>query len=155
MQLQLPLFTPDTKLVNSSVGIYERDGLVYYLHNCTPIFCHEKGNMDHYRFIVGSLVVNGLCTSSELSKCLGVSQRNINRYARRYREEGGYGFFNPTDNRGKCHRMSAEKLEQAQHYLDSGMSQQRTGREINVSECTIRYHIKNGNLKKKVRQKQQ
>lgn len=40
MQTQLPFFPPTTKLVNSSVGIYENDEFVYYLHNGNPIYCH-------------------------------------------------------------------------------------------------------------------
>jgi hypothetical protein len=40
MQIQLPIFPTDTKLINQSVGFREQDGIVYYLHNGNPIYCH-------------------------------------------------------------------------------------------------------------------
>ena len=42
MQMQLPFFLTDTKLINSTLGFREQDGIVYYLHNGNPIFCHCK-----------------------------------------------------------------------------------------------------------------
>ncbi|MDN5307369.1 MAG: hypothetical protein PWP16_732, partial [Eubacteriaceae bacterium] len=56
MQTQLPFFPSTTKLVNSSVGIYEHDEFVYYLHNGNPIYCHGLNDKNSYRFILGNLV---------------------------------------------------------------------------------------------------
>jgi len=41
-------------------------------------------------------------------------------------------------------------LLQAQHLLDDGISQLKTAKILGVSESSIRYHLKNGNLKKKL-----
>lgn len=66
MQLQLPFFPTDTKLINETLGFREQDGTVYYLHNGNPIYCHDKGDRKGYHFALANLVVNRLCKISEL-----------------------------------------------------------------------------------------
>ena len=149
MQLQLPIFPEKTKLINASVGFFSKDDTVFYLHNGSPILCHKKGDIDNYRFIVAALIEAGLCEAGELSKALGVSHRNINRYHKQFREKGAKSFFNKTDRRGKCYQLTDEKKQNAQELLDSGLSNVSTARQLGVSECSIRYHLKQGNLKKK------
>ena len=38
MQLLLPIFPNDATLINESVGVYERDGIVQYLVNGLPVY---------------------------------------------------------------------------------------------------------------------
>lgn len=149
MQLQLPIFPESTKLINATVGFFLKDGIVYYLHNGSPIFCHKKEDKDSFRYIVANLIETGLCKAGELSKVIGISHRNVNRYYKKYREKGAKSFFNKTDRRGKCYQLTDEKMVEAQELLDSGLSNVRTARQLGVSECSIRYHLKRGNLKKK------
>jgi hypothetical protein len=82
MQMQLPLFPNSTNLINFCVGFFEKEGFVYYLHNGSPIYCHEKNDLNSYRYIMANLIVTKLCTPSELANALGVSNRNIQRYAK-------------------------------------------------------------------------
>ncbi|MCF6356711.1 MAG: hypothetical protein L3J54_02795 [Draconibacterium sp.] len=77
MQMQLPIFPANTKLINTSVGVFEKDDFVYYLHNGSPIHCHSKNDLNSYRYITADLVVAGLCKPSEIAKALGVGNRNI------------------------------------------------------------------------------
>jgi len=62
MQLQLPFFPEHTRYINSTLGLFEKEGYVYYLHNGSPIYCHLKEDRNSYRFIVGNLICNKLCT---------------------------------------------------------------------------------------------
>lgn len=149
MQLQLPIFPSTTKMLSSTWGVFEKDKFVYYLHNGSPVHVHEKNNFNMYRFITATLIENHSCSASDLSKVFGVGVRNFERYAKRLRDFGTNGFFNPKDSRGQCHKMTSDKLTEAQKYLNLGYSQMRTAREINVNEASIRYHIKKGTLKKK------
>jgi len=149
MQMQLPLFPPSTKLINPTLGFYENEGFVYYLHNGSPIFCHKQEDILAYRYICGNLVFNRLCTAVDLAKALGVNKRNIERYAVAIREHGIGHYLNKKDRRGQCHKMTPDILEKAQGLIDSGKSQLKTARTLGVSESSIRNHIKNGNLKKK------
>lgn len=150
MQLQLPIFPKTTKMLSATWGVFEKDNFVYYLHNGSPVHVHEKENLNTYRFVTATLIKNHSCSASSLSKVFGVGVRNFERYAKRLRDFGPEAFFKPNDGRGKCHKMTSDKITDAQKYLDLGYSQMRTAKEINVNEASIRYHIKKGTLKKKV-----
>jgi hypothetical protein len=149
MQAQLPFFPTDTKLINDSVGLREQDGTVYYLHNGNPIFCHLKDDRNAYRFSLANLVVNGLCTISELSVALGEGRKNIERYAKSYREQGAEYFFWRKERRGQCYKMTVDKLAAIQMELDLGLSIYRIALNQDISEAAISYHLRNGNFKKK------
>ncbi len=149
MQMQLPIFPPTTRLINSSVGVFEKDDFVYYLHNGSPIFCHSKTDTNNYRYITGNLVNTGLCTPIEIARTLGVSNRNIQRYAKALREKGSDWFFNRPDNRGSCHKMTDEILERAQKMIDDFYSVNDVAKLLGVTEGALRYHIKKGTIKKK------
>jgi len=148
MQMQLPFFPTETKLINDSVGFREQDGTVYYLHNGNPIYCHAKSDRNGYRFALASLVVNRLCLISELCSALGENRKNIERYAKSYREKGAGYFFKRKETRGQCYKMSEEKLSAIQRELDQGISIYRIALNHEVSESAVSYHIKKGTLKK-------
>lgn len=149
MQMQMPFFPSTTKLVNATLGFYELDDMVYYLHNGSPIYCHHKDNISSYRYVCGNLVFNRLCSSSELAKALGVNKRNIERYAYKIKDKGTEHFFQKKDKRGQCYKMTSDVIEKAQQLINSGKSQVATAKELGISESSIRYHLRNGKLKKK------
>lgn len=148
MQMQLPLFPSNTELLSPSWGVKKEDDFVYYLHNGSPVYTHHKDDLNTYRYVTASLIVHNHCSASDLSRVLGVGVRNFHRYAKRLREAGTDAFFNPVDNRGKCYKLTPDKLQQAQKYLDLGYSQLKTAKTIQVSEAAIRYHLRKGTLKK-------
>lgn len=147
--MQMPLFPSSTKLINASVGVFEKDEFVYYLHNGSPIFCHAKSDLNNYRYITGNLVNTGLCRPIEISRALGVSNRNIQRYAKALREKGGDWFFNRPNNRGSCHKVTDEAIGKAQKMIDDYYSVKDVARLLGVTEGALRYHIKKGTIKKK------
>jgi predicted transcriptional regulator len=149
MQMQLPIFPGTTKLINPSVGFFEKDGFVYYLHNGSPIFCHEKNDLNNYRYITANLVATKLCSPSEIAKALGVSSRNIQRYAKALREKGTDWFFHRQEKRGDAHKLTNEMLQEAQRLIDNFYSVVDVARLLGVTEGALRYHIKKGNIKKK------
>jgi biotin operon repressor len=149
MQLQLPIFPDTTKLITPSLGFYHLNGLIYYLHNGAPIFCHKKDDLSSYRYICGNLVYMGLCTAVSLAKALGVNRRNIERYAQSIRKNGTDHHFHKQDMRGQCHKMTKDKIQEAHTLINLGISQHKTAQELGVSEGCIRYHLRHGDLKKK------
>lgn len=149
MQMQLPIFPQSTTLVNGSVGFFEKDDFVYYLHNGSPIYCHQKDDLNSYRYITANLVVTNLCSPSELATALGVSPRNIQRYAKSLREKGADWFFQRVEKRGDAHKLTPEKLAQAQQQIDDGIPVASVARQVGVTEGALRYHLKKGTLKKK------
>ena len=146
MQLQLPFFPEQTKYINSTLGFFSKDDYVYYLHNGNPIYCHGKDDRNSYRFIVGNLICNKLCTISEFHESVGEARKNIERYAKTLREKGAEHFFSRKDTRGQCYKMTNALKEEIQSKLDDGMSQYRISKECGISEASIRYHLKNENL---------
>jgi len=149
MQMQLPLFPNSTKLINDCVGFFERDGFVYYLHNGSPIYCHDKNDLNSYRYIVANLIVTKLCAPSEIGKALCVSNRNIQRYAKTLREKGTDWFFKREEKRGDAHKLTSEMLEEAQRLINKFYSVVDVARLLGVTEGALRYHIKKGAIKKK------
>ncbi len=149
MQMQLPIFPGSTTLINPSVGFFEKDDFVYYLHNGSPIYCHEKNDLNSYRYITANMVETKLCTPSEMAKALGVSSRNIQRYAKTLREKGPDWFFNREEKRGDAHKLTKEMLDDAQSMIDKFYSVVDVARLLGVTEGALRYHIKKGNIKKK------
>ena len=145
MQMQLPIFPENTKLINGSVGVFKKDEFIFYLHNGSPIFCHHVDNTNNYRYILGNLVESKLCRAWEISRALGISQRNVERYAQKLRLQGIESFFNQTDHRGECFKMTNPLVDQAQKLLDNGETQLGTANTVGVSESCIRYHLKKGN----------
>ena len=146
MQLQLPFFPEHTKYINSTLGLFQKEGYVYYLHNGSPIYCHDKSDRNSYRFIVGNLIHNKLCTISEFHESLGEARKNIERYAKTFREKGATHFFSRKETRGRCHKITGDLMVTIQGMLDAGISQYRISKECGVSEAALRYHIKKGNL---------
>jgi hypothetical protein len=146
MQLQLPFFPEHTRLINSTLGLFEKDGYVYYLHNGSPIYCHRKDDRNGYRFIVGNLIHNKLCTISEFHVSIGEARKNIERYACTFREKGAEYFFFRKETRGRCHKITDSVMSEIQSRLDAGTSQYRISKDCNISGAAIRYHLKNGNL---------
>lgn len=147
--MQLPIFPQTTKLINSNVGLFERDDFVYYLHNGSPIYCHEKNDLNSYRFIIANLVVTGLSSPIDLARALGVSNRNMQRYAKTLREKGTDWFFNKEEKRGDAHKLTDEMLGEAQKLISKFYSVVDVARLLGVTEGALRYHIKKGTIKKK------
>lgn len=148
MQMQLPLFPKSIKLINATVGIFQKEEMVYYLHNGSPVFCHHQNDLHNYRYILAQLVVNGLCKCCEIANALAISSRNVQRYAKALREKGSDWFFNRVEHRGECYKLTAALMEQAQKLLDQSLPVAQVARELSVSEGAIRYHITKGRLKK-------
>ena len=147
--MQLPLFPKETKLLSESWGVFIKDEFVYYLHNGSPVHLHHKDDIKTYRYVTATLIVNHSCSVKRLSEVFGVGTFNFTRYARLFREKGAEAFFGKDQRRGRRHELTDEKLMQAQELLDKGLSQKKTADAIEVSEGSIRYHLKKGTLKKR------
>lgn len=150
MQTQFSFFPEGTKLINASTGFRISDGMVYYLHNGDPIFCHKTEDKRGRRFILANLIESGLCEAGELSRALGLPHRNVNRYHKKYREQGAASFYEKKfDRRGNCYQLTEDKMQKVQELLNQNYSNVKAAEAVGVSECAIRYHLKKGTLKKK------
>ena len=121
----------------------------FIIHHDKPIFCHAKDDLNNYRFIVGNLICHKLCTISEFHESTGEARKNIERYAKTFREKGSEHFFNRKETRGQCYKLTETLMTEIQTKLDLGISKYRIAKDLDISEASIRYHLKNGNLKKR------
>ena len=148
MQLHLPIFPRDAKLINEHVGIYENDGIVQYIVNGMPVYSHAKEDINAFRFITSNFIQQGLCRKVDIERFFNVSEDSVYRYHKKFKEQGESGFFGDDARKGKAHKLTGERRIRIQSKLDKGQSVNSIAKEEGVRESAIRYGIKQGYLKK-------
>ena len=149
MQLQLPLFTKETKLISHNVGVYEREGVVQYIVNGLPVYAHDKDELNAFRFITSNFIHQGLCRKVEIPHCFDVSEDSVYRYYKKFKAQGEKGFFGDDARKGKAHKICGDRRKRIQAKLDKGQSVNSIAKEEGVNESAIRYQIKKGIKKKR------
>jgi len=149
MQLLLPIFPNDTKMITPTLGVFEKDNFVYYILSGIPIHTHSNGDYESFRWITANLVFQNLCKQTDISRCLGVSCDSIYKSVKRLREKVESGFFETNHNGGWKPKMIGDLLERIQASLNNGESNYYIAKREGISEGTIRNALKTGYLKKK------
>lgn len=148
MQLLLPIFPRDTKMISTCLGVCEKDSLIQYIANGLPIYSHGSEDIQSFRFITSNFINQGLCKSSEVSRCFCIPIDSIKRSLTKLRKEGESAFFSEEKRKGYCHKIRGSVLEKIQQKLDKGQSVNSIAKEEGLAEGSIRYSIKQGYLKK-------
>ena len=150
MQLLLPLFPIECKMISSSVGVYQKEGLVQYIVNGLPVFSHDKDDLQGFRFITSNFIRQGLCKGTEIERCFGVSADSVARHLNKLRKEGEQAFFAPESRHGHSHKIRGAVADRIQKKLDKGQSVNSIAKEEKVTEGAIRYAITHKYLKKSI-----
>jgi predicted transcriptional regulator len=148
MQLHLPLFPKEARLVNDHLGVYEHDGLVQYIVNGLPVYCHSKSDINAFRFITSNFIHQRICRKVDIERFFGISEDSVSRYYKKFVEKGEAGFFGDDARHGTAHKIIGERRERIQKKLDKGQSVNSIAKEEGLRESAIRYSIKQGYLKK-------
>lgn len=149
-QLLLPLFPSDTRMLTAVIGVREYAGSVHYLLSGLPIYSHLKEDHLRFRYITSHLVLQGLCKNQDVVDLFHVSHDSVRRWKRRLSEEGETGFFGTPDGRhGHSSKLFPHVLARIQSEMDKGRSVYSIAKAEGISEGSIRYWIKQGQLKKK------
>ena len=148
MQLLLPLFSSECKMISDRLGVYEQDELVQYIVSGLPVFSHGKDDLQGFRFITSNFIKQGLCTQAEIIRCFCISEDSVWRSLKKLRTEGESAFFSLEQRHGYCHKIKGEKKKRIQKALDSGLSNNAIAKKEKLSEGAIRYAIMQGHLKK-------
>ena len=90
MQLILPLFPREAKLINEQVGVHEHDGLVQYIVNGLPVYGHSKHDLNAFRFITSNFIHQGLCRKVDIERCFGISEDTVSRAYKKFVTQGDY-----------------------------------------------------------------
>lgn len=149
MQLILPLFPREAKLINEQVGVHEHDGLVQYIVNGLPVYGHSKDDLNAFRFITSNFIHQGLCRKVDIERCFGISEDTVSRAYKKFVTQGEAGFFGDDARRGHAHKIIGERKDRIQSKLDKGQSVNSIAKEEGVRESAIRYSVVQGYLKKK------
>lgn len=148
MQLQLPIFPVECKMISSTVGVYESGDIVQYIINGLPVYAHGKDDLQAFRFFTSNLIHQGRCKQIEVERCFCVSSDSVMRNLKKFREQGEQAFFSPANRHGHSHKIRGEVLERIQKKLDNGQSVNSIAKQENLTEGAIRYAIKQKYLKK-------
>ncbi len=118
--MQLPIFPSHSKSITSELAFQEREGTVWYFNGHFPVFSHPVEDVASFRFFTSQLIANGSASQSEIARAFGVPLVSVKRACKKLREEGAGGFFRPAERR-YGHKLTAERIEEAQKLLDESM----------------------------------
>lgn len=147
-QILLPLFPPNTRMITPTLGVREQSGSVYYLHSGVPIFSHDPGDLNMFRYITSNLILQGLCKNQDIVDAFHVSVDSVSRWKKRLSEEGEKAFFKPETRHGRSHKLLPHVMDRIQVKLNAGKSAYSIAKVEGISEGSIRYAFKLGRLKK-------
>jgi len=145
-QVQLPLFPVGTTAITPELAFERRANQVVYFNGHLPVFTHETTDLASFRFFTTQLIVNGTATQSQIVKAFGVPMSTVKRCCRQYRERGASAFFKPPARR-QGHRLTPERLAQAQALLDQGQSVPELSAQLSILASTLHKAIDHGRLK--------
>ncbi|HEY5909245.1 MAG TPA: hypothetical protein VJA21_01430 [Verrucomicrobiae bacterium] len=145
-QLQLPVFPSGTTAINAELAFARREEQVVYLNGHLPVFTHSTEDVASFRFFTTQLIVNGTASQGEIVKAFGVPLTTVKRCCRLYRERGASAFFKPAARR-QGHRLTPEKLAQAQALLDEGKAVPAISVGLGILASTLHKAIDDGRLR--------
>lgn len=145
-QLQLPVFPAGTTAINPELAFERREDQVVYFNGQLPVFTHTTRDLASFRFFTTQLIVNGTASQGEIVKAFGVPLTTVKRCCRLYREGGAGAFFKPPARR-QGHRLTPEKLTEAQGLLDEGKRVPAISAQLGILASTLHKAIDDGRLK--------
>jgi len=149
-QLLLPIFPHSTEYLTPTLGVFQKEGFVFYMHSGVPIFSHLATDLNRFRYISSHLLTQGLCQNVDIERVFHVSTDSVRRWKKKLSEGGEAAFFSPTIPHRSSHKLLPDVLERIQKKLFEGNSVNSIAKKENISEGSIRYAINQGRLKKKL-----
>ena len=144
-QMHFPLFPAEVTLINSQLGFQKKDERVYYFNGQMPLFVHDADDLRSFRMFTSQLVVNGNAKQAEIVRAFGVSRISVNRYVKKFRDEGIAGFYKDRASR-QAHVFTPEVLKEAQALLDQSQSVAKISESLDLKSDTLRKAIADGRL---------
>ena len=146
-QVQLPIFPEGTTLITPELAVERRAGQVVYFNGHLPVFTHGMEDLASFRLFTSQLIINGTATQRQIEKAFGVPLTTIKRGVKKYREGGAKAFFASAPKR-QGHRLTPERLDQAQALLEQGESVPAIGAQLGVLATTLHKALDAGRLRR-------
>lgn len=145
-QALLPLLPDGATRINDRISVVRQDGTWTYFCGIDPIFQHPEHETASFRMFTAQLVCQDACKQVDIVRAFGVSGNSVKRNAKKFREQGTKGFYQPRQRR-RGNVLTDEILAQAQERLSRGASRREVADELGVLVDTIRKAIKHGRLR--------
>jgi len=145
-QALLPLIPDGATRINDRISVVRQDGMWSYFCGIEPIFQHAERDTPSFRMFTSQLICQDTCKQVDIVRAFGVSTNSVKRNAKKFREEGTKGFFQPHKRR-QGNVLTDEILAQAQGLLSQGVSRREVADQLGVLYDTIRKAINQGRLR--------
>ena len=145
-QALLPLLPGGATRINDRISVVLQDGTWTYFCGVDPIFQHPEHETESFRMFTAQLVCQDACKQVDIVRAFGVSGNSVKRNAKKFREQGTKGFYQPRQRR-QGNVLTDEILAQAQERLSRGSSRREVADELGVLVDTIRKAINHGRLR--------
>ena len=149
-QALLPLIPAGASSVSDRISVVQEEGQWTYFCGVAPVYWHAEEDTRSFRMFTAQLVCLGACKTSDIVRTFGVSTNSVKRSIKKYREQGGAGFYQPRKGRGGT-VLTKEVLEQAQDLLSRGGSRREVAEQLGVPSDTLRKAINQGRLREPAR----
>ena len=146
-QPRLPFHPAEAVEINETVSFMDDGRSIGYFAGGVPVFSHAHEDVVGRRVASAQIIALGLATQKELSASLGVTRTTLYRQQRRLMAEGVVGLVDEKSGPKGPHKLIPEALARAQRMLSSGKSKNAVGKELGLSEGTIRNAIRQGWLR--------
>jgi len=149
-QTFFPVFPPDTKMINSDIGIKTVGEMILYFNGGMPVYQHRTDDYKSFRYITSMMIDLKNVSHEDIISTFKVSKESVNRWLRIYREEGGSGFFQEKKSTKRGTKLTDEVLLKVQELLNLGKTPKAIGEELDIKRDTIQKAISAHRLTKPV-----
>lgn len=150
MQTLFPVYPTGTKMINSNIGIQIIQGKAIYFNADGPIYQHDEGDSQSFRYITSQMITLKTVRQVEIISFFKVSKESVIRWCRIYHQKGAKGFFGTKKVSKRGNVITDELLPQLQEHLNRGKSLKEIGEEFSIKPDTLQKGIQSGRLARTV-----
>ena len=144
-QIQLPIFPAGSIAINNQLCIVCDNERVVYFHGLQPVFSHAIDDLSSFRMFTSQLICNGSARISDIVATFGVSPTAVKRSLGKFRAGGSRAFYVKAPTR-HGHRLTPEKLLEAQQALYEGLTVPEVSEQVGVLADTLHKAIRSKRL---------
>jgi transposase-like protein len=147
LQSQLGFLPEGAIIVGKRLAVVHQHGQVAFANASGPIYTCAEDDRLGLRLAQGMFSELNLAGATALARALGVDQSTVHRNRAAYREGGVQALSEERGPRGG-YKLTEDKRAHAQELLDAGRSARAVAKAVGVSEGTVRYALRQGQLRR-------
>ena len=141
-----PIYPEGTKMINSEIRVKTIGEDVYYFNGSMAIYQHHKKDYQSFRHATSQMIALGNVQQTEIIKFFKVSKGSVQRWVKKYRDEGSKAFYTKRNGGNRGTVLTPEIKEEVQVLLNLGSSPKDIQDELGIKADTIRKAIRFGKL---------